>query len=128
MGVAAKLQAHARNRSNAYQLLRRLHAYEVTPDIGHDRNDVAVLAAIETALLECAQLGATEIVVGEAVPDNVLERMKPIESARFVRPDGVDEADGRRAYCTVGGAPDPTMREGDFAYDVIPAMDRFPRF
>ena len=128
MSVAAKLQAHARNWSNAYQLLRRLHAYELTPDIGADRNDVAVLAAIETALLECAQLGATEVVIGDAVPDNVLERMKPIEGARFLRADRIHDGDGRRAYCTVGGTPDPSMRPQDFAYDIIPAMDRFPRF
>ena len=50
-GVAARLQAHARNWSNAYQILRRLHAYELTPQIGIDHDDVARLA-LTVVLLE----------------------------------------------------------------------------
>jgi hypothetical protein len=128
MAVAARLQAHAGAWSNAYQLLRRLHAYGETPAIDFEANDVAVLAAIETALLECAQLGAEVVVVGDGVPDNVLERMKPAEGVRLVRADGVEPGDGRRAYCSVGPAADPSMRPGDFGFDIVPAMDRFPRF
>ena len=128
MAVAARLQAHAGNWSNAYQILRRLHAYEVRPSIGHDPNDVAVLAAIETVLLECSQLGASEIVVGETVPDHVLSRINPIEGVRFIRAGAVGPGDVRRAYCAVGAAPEASMRAQDFAFDIAPAMDRFPLF
>ena len=41
MAVAARLQAHAQNWSNTYQILRRLHAYDLMPDIGVPHNDVA---------------------------------------------------------------------------------------
>jgi hypothetical protein len=128
MAVAARLQGHAGNWANAYQLLRRLHAYGFTPFIDFDRNEVAILAAIEMALLECAQRGADVIVVGESVPDHILERVKPAEGVRFIRAGAVAPADVKRAYCAVGAVDDPSMREQDFAFDIVPAMDRFPRF
>lgn len=128
MGVAAKLQAHARNWSNAYQILRRLHAYEQSPDIGVAHNDVALLAAVETALLECSQLGATQIVVAEGIPDHVLERMNPVEGAAVIRADAATPADVRRAYCGVGSASDPAMREQDIGCDLVQVMERFPPF
>jgi hypothetical protein len=127
MAVAARLQAHARNWSNAYQILRRLHAYEFTPQIGVDHDDVARLAAVETALLECAQRGASEIVVADSIPDHVLERMNPSEGARFVRADALSDDEAPRAYCGIG-EPDTAMREQDFSCDIVPAMDRFPIF
>lgn len=126
MGVAAKLQAHARNWSNAYQILRRLHAYEQLPDIGVAHNDVALLAAVETALLECNQLGATHIVVAEGIPDHVLERMNPVEGAAIIRAEAATPGDVRRAYCGVGSPSDPTMREQDFGCDLVLVMERFP--
>ena len=128
MAVAARLQAHARNWSNAYQILRRLHAYGQTPAIDFDYNDVAVLAAIETALVECAQLGATRIVLAESVPDHVLDRMRVIEGVPFIRAGGIGPEDGRRAYCSLGPAPDASMRPGDFSFDILPGLDRFPLF
>ena len=128
MTVAARLQAHARNWSNTYQLLRRLHSYELTPQIGVEPGDVALLAAVETALVECAQLGATRIVVGDSVPEHVLVRINPIDGADFIRPDAVAAGDAKRGYCAVGAAADPSMREGDVACDVVTVMDRFPRF
>jgi hypothetical protein len=128
MTVAAKLQAHARNWANAYELLRRLHAYEFRPQIGVDHDDVARLAAIETAFLECSQLGATEIVVGENVPEHIIARMNPIEAARLVRPGDVSPADARRAYCQIGEAADASMRPQDFGCDIIVVMGRFPIF
>lgn len=67
--MAARLQAQARNWSSAYQILRRLHAYELLPQIGIAHDDVARLAAVEAALVECGQLGASEIVVGDSVPN-----------------------------------------------------------
>lgn len=128
MAVAARLQAHAKNWSNAYQILRRLHAYGIRPRIDYDHDDVAVLAAIETALLEAVQLGANVIVLGDAAPDQVLERLNPTPGARIVRPGEIAKGDGRRAYGTVGGAPEPTMRDGDFTFDFVAAVDRFPLF
>lgn len=128
MAVAARLQAHARNWANAYQLIRRLHAYGFNPAIDHDRNEVAILAAVEMALLECAQRGATEIVVGETVPAHILERISPVEGVRLIRADEVLPADARRAYCSVGAVSDASMRSQDFSVDIVPTMDRFPRF
>jgi hypothetical protein len=126
MAVAARLQAHAGAWSNAWQLLRRLHAYELTPDIGWDHDVIARLAAVETALLECAQRGAGEIVVGDGVPDHVLDRINPIEGARFVRAGEAGSPGVRRAYCGVG-EPDPAIG-ADFSCDIVPVMDRFPIF
>jgi Glycosyl transferase family 2 len=128
MTVAAGLQAQARNWSNTYQILRRLYAYEFMPQIGIPHDDVARLAAVETALLECAQLGATEIVVALGVPDHLLGRMNPIEGARFIRADAVSPGDVRRGYCVVGSAPDASMREQDFSCDIVQTMERFPIF
>src|SRR5258708_25209270 len=101
MTVAAKLHAHARNWAAAYELLRRVHAYDFAPAIGVDHDDVARLAAIETALAECAQLGAEEIVVGETIPDHVLTPMRPIEGTTLVR---APAGEGRRAWFQVGPA------------------------
>jgi len=127
MAVAAKLQAAARNWSNAWQILRRLHAYELKPQIGMDHDDVARLAAVETALVECAQLGASEIVVGDGVPEHVLDRMKPIEGARFIREADIGPDDLKRGYCGIG-EPVASMREQDVSCDIVRAMDRFPVF
>jgi glycosyltransferase involved in cell wall biosynthesis len=126
MAVAARLQAHARNWSNTWQILRRLLAYEHQPQIGVDHDDVARLAAVETALLECAQRGAEEIVVGDAIPDHVLDRMNPITGASFVRANGLGSHSVRRAYCGIGD-PDPSLQVA-FSCDVVSAMDRFPIF
>lgn len=128
MAVAAKLQAHARNWSNTYQILRRLHAYEVTPEIGVEHGDVALLAAVETALVECVQRGAAKIVVGDSVPDHVLVRMNPIEGADFVRSGEVDAGDPTRGYCAVGAPTDPSMRPQDVSTDIVTVMARFPAF
>jgi len=124
--VAAKLQAHTGNWSNAWQILRRLHAYELTPDVGMDYDVIARLAAVETALVECAQRGAGEIVVGDGVPDHVLDRINPIEGVRFVRASEPATPGVRRAYCGVG-EPDPAIAV-DLACDIVPVMDRFPVF
>lgn len=126
IAVAARLHAHARNWSNAYQLLRRLHGYELTPDIGVAPGDVALLAAVETALVECAQLGATQIVCGDSLPDHVLERMNDIEGTTFIRAGDVSQDDTRRAYCGVGVSDDPTQRPCDFTCDIVVVMERFP--
>ncbi|MBW8815982.1 MAG: glycosyltransferase family 2 protein [Caulobacterales bacterium] len=128
MAVAAKLQAHARNWAETYQILRRLLAYELAPDIGVAHNDVALLAAVETTLVECAQRGVTRIVVAPGVPEHVLERMKPIEGAPFVRVAELRGNDGPRGYCTVGEAPDASVRDQDSACDVAETMERFPAF
>jgi hypothetical protein len=128
MGVAARLQAHARNWSNAYLILRRLHAYDQTPAIDYAYDDVAVLAAVESAFLECVQRGAEAIVLGDSIADHVLQNLRPVEGARLIRVDAVAPEDGRRAYCSIGGEPDPSMREGDFCFDIVMAIDRFPFF
>ncbi|MFL5295690.1 MAG: glycosyltransferase family 2 protein [Phenylobacterium sp.] len=126
MAVAARLQVHARNWSNAYQILRRLHAYELRPDVGVEHDDIARLAAIETAFVECGQLGAGEIVVAADIPDHILERMNPVEGAALVRIAGADAV--RRAYCSLGAAADAAMGEQDFCCDVLKVMERFPIF
>jgi hypothetical protein len=36
--------------------------------------------------------------------------------------------DVKRAYCGVGAEPDASMREQDFACDIVQVMDRFPIF
>ena len=125
MTVAAKLQAHARNWAGAYELLRRLHAYDFTPHIGFDHDDVARFAAIETSLTECAQLGATEIVVGAAIPDDLLAFIRPIEGVPFV---SKGEAEGPRAYLQVGAAEASSLRAEDFSCDLAVVMERFPAF
>jgi len=125
MTVAAKLQAHARNWANAYELLRRLHAYDFTPHIGFDHDDVARFAAIETALVECAQLGAVEIVVGATIPGELLEFIRPIEGTPYVSKAA---ADGPRAYFQVGPADASSLRAGDFSCDLAVVMERFPAF
>jgi hypothetical protein len=128
MTVAARLQAHARNWGNAYQILRRLHAYEIRPEMAVEADDIARLAAVETAFLECAQRGATEVVVADGVPDHVLERMNQLAGMRLIRADAVAASDARRGYIVVGDAPHASIREQDFACDIVPAMDRFPIF
>jgi hypothetical protein len=128
MTVAARLQAHARNWAGAYELLRRLHAYDFTPHIGFDHDDVARFAAIETAFVECAQLGASEIVVGDTVPDHILAQMNPIDGARLIRPGEVGPGDLRRAYCVLEAEPDASMRPQDFSCDILKVMERFPIF
>ncbi|HTI66442.1 MAG TPA: glycosyltransferase [Caulobacteraceae bacterium] len=126
MAVAARLQAHAGNWSNAYQILRRLHAYGLTPAIDFPPDDVAVFAAVETMLLECAQRGASEVVVEDTVPDHVLERMNPVAGVRVIRAEAVGAGDVRRAFCSVGAAADPAMRGQDFSFDIVAAIERFP--
>ncbi len=128
MGVAARLQAHARNWSNAYQILRRLHAYDQTPKIDYAYDDVAVLAAVETAFLECVQRGASLIVLGDSIADHVLDNLKPVEGVALIRAEAISPDDGRRAYCSIGGEPDASMREGDFCFDIVMTIDRFPFF
>ncbi|HXA39870.1 MAG TPA: glycosyltransferase family 2 protein [Phenylobacterium sp.] len=128
MAVAARLQAHSRRWANTYELLRRLHAYQFRPLIDVDHDDVARLAAIETAFLECSQLGATQIVVGENIPEHIMELMTPIDGVRFIRADAVSPDDARRAYCQVGEVVDASMRPQDFGCDVVVVMGRFPIF
>jgi len=128
MAVAARLQAHAKNWANAYQILRRLHAYEMMPQVGVTHDDIARLAAVETALLECAQLGADVIVASDGLPDHVLERMNPLDGVRIVRAGAGSPDDGRRAYFVVGHDPDRSMRDGDVVCDLVAAMERFPIF
>jgi Glycosyl transferase family 2 len=128
MAVAARLQAHAQNWSNAYEILRRLHAYELMPQIGVPHDDVARLAAVETALRECGQLGASEIVVGHSIPEHVLDRMNPLDGVRFIRADAASPDDVKRAYCGVGAAVDAAMRAQDFTSDIVLTMERFPTF
>jgi len=128
MAVAARLQAHAGNWPEAYQLLRRLHAYGLVPQIDYVPNDVAVLAAIQTAILEAAELGADVVVMPEGVPDNILAQMKPAAGVRVIRAAQAAPDDARRACGSLGQTPDPALRPQDFALDIVAAMERFPLF
>ncbi len=128
MVVAAKLQVQARRWSNAYQILRRLHAYDLMPNIGLGADDVARLAAIETALLECRQRGASQIVVSNNVPEEILGLMNPIEGARVIRENAIGASDGVRAYCRLEETQTSSMRAQDFTCDIAQTMQRFPVF
>ena len=128
MTVAAKLQAHARNWANTYELLRRLHAYDFTPNVGVDHNDVALLAGIETAFVECGQLGADRILVDEAIPDQALSRIRPLDGVVIARPADISALDARRAYCQLGKAANASIRPQDFSCDLEQVMARFPIF
>lgn len=128
MAVAARLQAGARNWSNAYQILRRLHAYGRAPKFGIDHDFIAQLAAVETALLECSQAGATEIVLGAEIPERVVKRMRPIEGVRFTRGDALAAGEAKRAYVQFGETPAASARPQDMTCDLSIAMERFPVF
>jgi len=128
MAVAAKLQVHARNWSNAYEILRRLHAYEILPNIGMDQAALARLAAVEVSLLELVQRGATEIVVSANVSDEVLAGFNVADGVRLIRTGGVSPEDERRGYLRLD-EPEPTfMRPQDISCDVVATMARFPAF
>jgi hypothetical protein len=128
MVVAAKLQAHAHNWANTYQILRRLHAYGLAPEIGIDPGDVARLAAIETALEELAQRGVAEIVVSANLPDHILGGFNPIEGVRLIRSDGMGSGDAPRGYCLLEEPAPATMRPQDIGCDLAETMARFPVF
>lgn len=128
MVAAARLQARARNWSNTYQILRRLHAYELVPQLGIEPDDVARLAAIETTLLELAQLGAREIVVSAGIPDDVLAGFNAIDGVSFVRDPAVRAAKTKRGYCLLEDPPPASMRPQDLCCDVGQTMARFPLF
>lgn len=128
MVVAAKLQVHARQWSQAYEILRRLWAYEIAPAVGADPDDVARLAAIETALRECAERGATEIVVGDSIPQHILDLLSAPEGTTLVRPAEAGAPAGLRGWCQIGEAPEGPAGPDDIVCDIVPAMDRFPVF
>ncbi|MBS0363743.1 MAG: glycosyltransferase family 2 protein [Proteobacteria bacterium] len=128
MVVAAKLQVHARRWSRAYEILRRLYAYEIRPEVGADADDVARLAAIETALRECAERGAQEIVVGDSIPQHVLDLLTPPEGVALVRPNALGGPGIPRGWCQIGEAAEGPAGPDDIVCDVVPAMDRFPVF
>ena len=128
MAVAAKLQAHAKNWSNAYEILRRLHAYEVSPNIGMDHAYLARLAAVEVTLLELAQRDANEIVVSANVSDEVLAGFNPLDGVRMIREPDIGPSDARRGYCLLDEPPPASMRAQDISCDVVETMARFPVF
>jgi len=128
MVVAAKLQAHAHNWSNAYQILRRLHAYGLSPDIGIDPGDVSRLAAIETSLAELAQRGVSEIVVSGNLPDEILKGFNPIEGVRIIRSGQIGPDEAPRGYCLLEEPAPASMRPQDVSCDVAEAIARFPAF
>jgi len=128
MSVAAKLQVHGKNWSNAYEILRRLHAYEVSPDIGMDRAYLTRMAAVEVTLLELAQRGATEIVISDNISDEVLAGFKPIEGVRMIRAEALGPENRRRGYCLLNEPEPPSMRPQDISCDVVATMARFPVF
>ena len=128
MAVAARLQARARHWSNAYQILRRLHAYDLTADFGVDYNRIARLAAIETALLECRQRGAEIVVLGADVTDDLAASIKVVEGLEVFRAEVVGSGNSRRAYCSDSPPPDGLLRDGDFHCDLAAVIERFPDF
>ena len=128
MVVAARLQAQARNWSNAYQILRRLHAYGLCPDIGVDPGDLARLAGIEAALVELGELGADAIVVSPNVPDEIVARFNAIDGVRIIRADRIRPDDRRRGYCLLEEPAPASMRPQDLSCDVAQALARFPVF
>jgi glycosyltransferase involved in cell wall biosynthesis len=125
MQVAARFHAMAKNWSSAYHLSRRIHAYGVTPDIGIDHANLATLAALETALTECAQLGAGAVAMEAGISDRVLEQLKVPDNIRLGRP-GMAAAEKAIAFCGSGKLPDNHRAGFDFAYDLTATLHRFP--
>lgn len=128
MAVAAKLQVQARNWSNAYEILRRLHAYEISPNIGIDHAALSRLAAVEISLLELAQRGASEIVVSANVSDEVLAGFTVPDGVRMIRADGIGPDEARRGYLRLDEPEPASMRPQDISSDVVSTMARFPVF
>lgn len=128
MAVAAKLQVQARNWSNAYEILRRLHAYEISPSIGMDHAYLARLAAVEVSILELVQRGATEIVVSANVSDEVLAGFRAADGVRLIRAGEVSPQDQRRGYLRLDEPEPEDMRSQDISAEVVSTMARFPVF
>ena len=128
MVVATRLQIQSRSWCNAYQILRRLHAYELVPQVGIEPDDLARLAGIETAILELTQRGAREIVVSANVPDHVLERFNPIDGVRIIRAEAIAASDMRRGYALLEEPAPRFMRPQDVSCDIAQSMARLPTF
>jgi hypothetical protein len=126
MAVAARFQAAAGNWSNCWHIQRRIHAYGGDAPVHLKHEDVAKLAAVETALAECARLGAARIIVDDRVSRELLAAVK--------RPDGVPvthraeaaETAGPTVWCVIGSAGDLPVQPGDRTYDLLAVMHRFP--
>lgn len=125
MQVAARFHAMAQNWSSTWHLTRRIHAYGVTCDIGIDHANLATLAALETALDECSQLGADRVVMEGGISDRVLEQLKVPEGLTLGRP-GLAAGDRAIAYCGTGKLPEQHRPGLDFAYDLTATLHRFP--
>jgi glycosyltransferase involved in cell wall biosynthesis len=125
MQVAARFHAMARNWSNAWHLSRRIHAYGVTCDIGIDHRNLATLAALETAIAECVQLGADAIAMEDGISDHVLEQMTVPDNIRIGR-CGIPAGEKAIAYCGSGKLPESHRIGLDFAYDLTATLHRFP--
>jgi hypothetical protein len=64
-------------------------------------------------------------VVGETIPDHVLEPMRSVDGSALVRsPAG----EGRRAWFQVGAADAKALRPQDFSCDLAVVLERFPAF
>ncbi len=126
MLVAARFHALAGKWSNTYHLQRRIHAYGGDCGLHVDHLNISRLAAMETAISECVNLGAEEIVVDDRVGQELLDFLKLPVGARVVR--RADAAgDGRRtAFAMIGEATGITLGPKDFAFDLRAAMHRFP--
>jgi hypothetical protein len=127
MQVGARFHAMARNWSKAWHLTRRIHAYGITCDIGVPPANVATLAAIETALTECQQLGATRIIMQDGISDAVLDSVIVPDGVSVGRTDmGRSDDSAVTAYCGTGTMPAGHRAGRDFAYDLTATLHRFP--
>ncbi len=126
MSVAARFHALAGKWSNTYHLQRRIHAYGGECKLHIDHDNISRLASLETAISECLNLGAEEIVMDERVSQDLIDFLKLPAGTRVVR--RADAAgDGRRtAFATVGEADGIQLGPKDFSYDLLAAMHRFP--
>jgi Glycosyl transferase family 2 len=125
MQVAARFHAMARNWSNAWHLTRRIHAYGVTCDTGIHHANLSTLAALETALAECSQLGADTVVMEDGISDRVLEQLKVPDRITLGRA-GMAVGEKATAFCGSGKLPDNHRAGLDFAYDLTATLHRFP--
>jgi hypothetical protein len=126
MAVAARFQAAAANWSNCWHIQRRIHAYGGDAPVHLGHADVAKLAAVETALAECARLGAARIVMDNRVSRELLGLVKPPEGVPVLRREDAADSDMPTAWCTIGPDADLALKPGDRACDLLAVMHRFP--
>ncbi len=125
MAVAARINAAAHRWSDAYHIQRRVHAYGAQAPTMVSPMDLARLASMETAALECASLGAKRVLFPTQVSDDLISLLDVPAGVTFGRCAGAKPDGQPAAWCHVG-TPDVVPAQGGFfGYDLLPGMHRF---